>query len=481
VPAALAGGATVIPLVAPPPAVEVRRWPAGAWLAACAAAVATAALVSPELGALLILAVAGAALVATSHRDGVTLLTVFAALLLLVPSRLVVSALNGIGIATPAMLLALVITWVWVLGRLVPSLGLARGLQPVRLAAYAYGLAVTASYVAASLRPLPPILGRAGDRGLVVTATTLGLCVFAADAIGDRARLDTLLRRLVAAGCGLAAIGIVQFATGFNVAEYIRSPGLEFFDDPALAIGQRSTFNRVAGTTYHPIEFATVLAMLLPLALHYAWTTRQRRWWIATGMLAAAIPMSVSRTGLVALIAAALVMVPTWDRRRRWQALAAGAVLAVFMKASVPGLLGTVRSLFLNLGVDPSVTGRRVDYGYVASFIAERPVFGQGYATFIPRQFAFLDNQVLLTLVETGVVGLVTLLAVFAVGIGLARRARRHRADPTTRDLGQTLVACLVVPLVTFATFDFLSFPTARGVAFVLIGCAGALWRLTTR
>jgi len=33
------------------------------------------------------------------------------------------------------------------------------------------------------------------------------------------------------------------------------------------------------------------------------------------------------------------------------------------------------------------------------------------------------------------------------------------------------------VALVTCVTFDFLSFPLARGIAFLLLGCAGALLR----
>src|SRR6266508_648147 len=251
--------------VTQPPSAFARRWPAGAALAVCVVAIVLAAVVSSELAALVIVGAGGAAIVVASHRDGAALLTVFAAILLLVPSRLVVGSLGGIG--TPANLVALALAWLWAMGRMAPSLGLARGSQPVRLAAYGYGLAVTASFAAASLQPLAPIQARAADRGLVITATALGLAVFAADAITDKARLDALLRRLVVVGCGLAAIGIVQFVTGFDVASYIRSPGLEVFENSAEAITQRSTFNRVAGTTYHPIEFGAVLAMLLPLAL----------------------------------------------------------------------------------------------------------------------------------------------------------------------------------------------------------------------
>jgi hypothetical protein len=42
-------------------------------------------------------------------------------------------------------------------------------------------------------------------------------------------------------------------------------------------------------------------------------------------------------------------------------------------------------------------------------------------------------------------------------------------------------MAMLAVAVVSFATFDFLSFTMARGLLFVGIGCAGALWRLEVR
>jgi polysaccharide biosynthesis protein PslJ len=63
-------------------------------------------------------------------------------------------------------------------------------------------------------------------------------------------------------------------------------------------------------------------------------------------------------------------------------------------------------------------------------------------------------------------------------GVALALLARRLSHDPVDRDLAHALAAAILVAGVGFFSFDALSFPVATGVAFLLVGCAGALWRL---
>ena len=67
--------------------------------------------------------------------------------------------------------------------------------------------------------------------------------------------------------------------------------------------------------------------------------------------------------------------------------------------------------------------------------------------------------------------------ALFLVAGYAALRSRFLSADPVTRDLGLTIAACLVVPLVGSFTFDLLSFHTVTGISFLLVGAAGALLR----
>jgi O-antigen ligase len=406
--------------------------------------------------------------------DSTSVLCTYAVVVLVLPAGLTLSG----GTITLVVLGALACGWLWVLGQVGPRFDLAGGPQPVRRVILLFGASALLSYVAATTQPRAAIEATAADRGLLVIAALCGTALLAADGIRSRARLDALVRVLVAAGAVAAVIAILQHFLAFDPSNVLATAGLSRADEGFAAITERSGFNRVAGTALHPIEFSAVLTMLIPLALHLAHWARQWRWWIATVLIAAAIPMTVSRTGTLALLAVLVVLVPTWDRRRRWEMARLGILVVLAVRLAAPGLLGTMRALFLNFNVDPSVQTRRSDYAYVGEFVSEHPVFGRGFGTFLPERYDFIDNQYLLSLIETGLVGLVTLVAVFAVGIAVAVGVRRASDDPLTRDLALSLVAAAVVPLVTFATFDFLSFPSARSLAFLIVGCAGALWRI---
>jgi O-antigen ligase len=92
--------------------------------------------------------------------------------------------------------------------------------------------------------------------------------------------------------------------------------------------------------------------------------------------------------------------------------------------------------------------------------------------------YVLLDNQYLGIILEMGFVGLVSTVALFLSGIFCARGARRRSTDQSQRQLGQALVASVLVSMTGFLTFDALGFPMASGLLFLLLGCCGAHWRL---
>lgn len=419
------------------------------------------------------------ALVALKRRDAVTLLTVYVVLLVGIPSRLVVPQLGSTG--TPANMVGLVALFWWASTRLAPGLGSARGLQPLRIALTLFVSSATVSYALAYLKIFDAVQITAANRAAAVLAAVSGITLLAADGINSKARLDVLLRRLVAAAAAMATLGIVQFFTGLDIASYFQIPGLspnyEFG-----AVAQRSIFNRVYATAIHPIEFGVVLSLALPLAIHYATSAPKgrRRWPVLCAVLIAfALPTSVSRSAVLALMAGVVMLFVGWTWKQRRQGLVVAFVFIAMVRATVPGLIGTMISLFTNISGDPSTTGRTDDYAYVGEYIKRAPAFGRGMFTFLPDQFTTLDNQLLLTTVEMGFVGLFALLLLYMVGICCARGARRRSADATTRQLGQALAGSILGAMLTAATFDELSFPMVTGLLFLLLGCAGALWRLT--
>ena len=98
--------------------------------------------------------------------------------------------------------------------------------------------------------------------------------------------------------------------------------------------------------------------------------------------------------------------------------------------AAVPSLLGTLSSLFINASSDTSTLSRTAAFNLSAPFIRHNPWLGVGFNTFFPQTTFFTDDQYLNTLISTGVIGLVTLVALFVTGWLTVRSARRRIVDP---------------------------------------------------
>ena len=416
----------------------------------------------------------------TFHGDAVTLLTVFLVLLVALPARLIIAPLGAVG--TPAMLVGLLALLWWLSSRVVPLSGMPTGLQPIRVAILLFGTAVVASYAAAVSQPLTASELRSLDRGVIMVAAWVGIALLAADGIGNRARLDTLLRRLIMAVTLLAAAGIVEFFTRVNPSSYLAFPGLTAnVDLPATLTASRSSFNRVAATALHPIEFGVILSVVLPLAVHYAISASPRerlRHWTSVAIIAAALPMSISRSAILGVAVGGTVLLVSWSWQRRLLAVLAGGTFLGLFSAAIPGLLGALRNSILYASSDVSVVHRTEALASAATLIAQAPILGIGFNGFVPSHYFFLDNQYVGAVIELGIVGAVALIVLLATPFFTARGARRRSGDPITRSLGQALAASAAAIIVTFYAFDALGFPMFAGITMLIFGCCGALWRL---
>jgi O-antigen ligase len=173
------------------------------------------------------------------------------------------------------------------------------------------------------------------------------------------------------------------------------------------------------------------------------------------------------------------VLAAVWSWRVRYNALIIGLVALVMFRAVAPGVLGTLRALFTNFENDPSVEGRTKDYDIVFPLIFERPLWGRGVGTFLPERYIVLDNQILYTLVSSGIVGLIGFVGLFLGGMVVARSIRRRARSAEDQHLAQALCASLAAALLASFTFDALAFGQFRSVVCVILGLVGALWRLS--
>jgi O-antigen ligase len=424
-----------------------------------------------------------------AHADAASVLGVLVAALLFIPSRYALTQIAGF--VTPAFMVGLFAALWWGWGRLLPSLGAAQGRQPVRMAVYFLLWAAVASCCGLLLRDHTDTESRALLTGLFTLLGAAGVALLAADGLRSKARLDWLLRLVVIGTALVGVIVMLQFFLGVDLAVWLRPPGFSIIPGGLDFIQQRSgtSIARVAGTAAHPIEMGVVLAIMLPPAIHYSRFPGRHGplpYQAATLLITFASFLTVSRSTIVAIVVAGLILLPTWHRGLRRRALAAATAVVVAVLVAAPGLVGTLVGLFANAGSDSSFLHRINDYGAAAHFIAGSPFVGRGIGTWIPtngygslaQPNFFIDNSYLLTFLEMGAVGVLSLVLLFAVGIGVARGARRRSADPATRDLGQSLAASIAVAMVTTFTYDSLSFPMATGITFLLMGCAGALWRM---
>lgn len=420
---------------------------------------------------------------------------VYVVLLLCIPSQLVFGPLGAVG--TPANMWALMGLATWIIlalqGRLPRS-----GVTPVRLGIACAATAVVISYAAGfaagryapadvrqssdELWTLLPVtgdelttkLGSAADRGLIAFAAFAGIALIASDGLRTRRDLDLVVTWLCRAGAFVATLGIVQYYTGFDIASLYRIPGLTANQE----IGQeasRSILRRVSATAVHPIEFGVMMGVLFWFAVHRALMLRRTSAWVVVGIIGLGIPMSVSRSAIVTAAVAGIVILAGWPPRRRWNALILLPFVAVVVRLMAPGLVGTIRSFFLNLGNDPSVSGRTADYAVGMRLLDDHILFGRGLFTLVPRYYRIFDNQLLVGLIEVGLIGAALISIVFIAAFLDGLSARRRLRHPVDRSLALTISGCVAGILISYATFDALAFPMVGGLTFLLIGLAGAM------
>lgn len=396
---------------------------------------------------------------------------VYIALNGLIQPRLVVPGLGAAG--RPAALFGLGLFVWWVFARLLPA-DRDTVPSPIRRWGFVYLLAFVASIVAGVDRGLPGIEQRSMDRAVLVTVGLTGVVLVTQDTVRSRQDVERVLSWLVAMGGVSAAVALVQFGAGVDLTTRISIPGLvQNLDQADIATRGDVGYRRVRGMALHPIVFGVHLAMLLPLAMHLALfsETHRRLRWFLVGLLAAGIPLSISRSGILALAVSVPLYATGLTWRQRSNVVIAGVASGLMFMAVTPGLLGTIRSLFQNAASDNSVAGRTGDYGVVSEFVGDRPIFGRGPGTFIPSLYRTLDNQYLATLLEMGWVGLVALVLLMLSVLGAALRVAREAATLRDRSVGRAMGAAVAVAPVVFATVDAVAFPLFASTLVVLIGC----------
>jgi O-antigen ligase len=307
--------------------------------------------------------------------------------------------------------------------------------------------------------------------------------------------IDFLGQLLAGGGAVVAFFVIVEARTGLNVFNHIRSvaPVLRLDSVRVFSLGElhRGGHQRAYGSAQHPIAMGVAFAMLLPFAVYRAKAYAQWWWWIATGLLLFGLLATRSRTAILMLLAIALVflLLRPQQMRRLWPALLPALIAIHF---ALPGAIGTVRSSFFPKGgLVAQQTNQSVGHGRLATLgpalhdeFRPNPILGEGFATritspepgFPVANSPILDDGWLGILLETGVVGALSLFWVFVRA--LRRTGKAAKADMSPR--GWFLVAaCSSIGAygIGMFTYDAFSFIQSTFLLFIVLGLGMAALR----
>ncbi len=402
------------------------------------------------------------------------LLQMFVILLAVLPARLVIGPVGSFG--SPASVVGILAFGLWAFSSLEPGL-LARRVVPLRVGLVLLWIPGLVSYGVMHLTARDGDEVNAADRWILFMLVWTGVALLAAEALRNREDVLRLLRLVVAGAAFSSFVAILQARLSIDLTTRLaRIPGLSVAGELDSVL-KRNGLARPAGTATHPIEFGCVLAMALGPALvlasyDHGWPRLRR--YSAVAIIGLGIPLAVSRSAILSAGIVGVVWFIAADAAQRIRGAVAAMLFMVVIFLTSPGLLGTLRQYFQNVGSDDSISTRTDDYAAVTKYIRQSPLIGRGPATFLPK-YRILDNQWLAQLIETGILGTLALLGFFLLPLlyGAAiRRVNRLRID---RQLGQAFIGVSLVAMFASGTFDAFSFPTMPGFFSVYVGLAAAL------
>jgi hypothetical protein len=393
----------------------------------------------------------------------------------LVPAYYVLPGAGAAG-SLPSVLGLLALVW-WLLSRFALGNRETTGYSPVRWALFAWLGVVMLSWINAKLRVLTPLEASESDRSLLQILGLAGIALVAMDGLRSRKDIDALARAITWASMTMVVVAVIQFFAGVDLAQSLKPPGLlDNFNEAEL--GTRSIFTRPRGTTMHAIELGVVSAALVPIAY---WAHRTKRTWqtlIPLAGLTFAAMISLSRSAVLAMVTAVVVLILAVSWRERLNLLVGGAICVVAAGLVVDGLVGTIRSLFSQAENDPSIQARIDRFPRVMELVADHPWFGRGFGTFTIQDGFLLDNEVQGTLITMGLLGLACLILFLLFVVAAAWRTGRGKS-PDERIAGAALAATILGLSISSYTFDAFYYQILTNLLYLCIGMAGALWRVT--
>jgi O-antigen ligase len=337
---------------------------------------------------------------------------------------------------------------------------------------------------------------------LPVAGATLWICIWTAIAMGTHGASTETLREGVREGSVVALAAIVYNArSAIAVPTAARMVQLIGLVPALLAIHQLATHTgmnlagniRASGTFAHPDSAAMFFGIATAASVWLFLDERRRFDALLVALFVVATIATLSIDGLVALVAMLLalgVMRPGPVSTKLVPCAIAGAAVVAFL-ATPLGAQRIANESTTNLTTaargeaSTSLDWRLHKWETLVPQWESSPFFGEGLGTTtttepIPgNRFSGKPphNEYVRYLVETGIVGLASMLAALALLLGsLARKWRADRARDTTAVGAPALAIVVLVGCLVNALADntFLNSPTCYAAALIVIAALSA-------
>lgn len=376
------------------------------------------------------------------------------------------------------MLIGLVSLGGWVLLRLgaADRPGLSAP-DPIGVSLGLFIYAVAVSYAVAMSRPISPDEISPADVAILSLLSWAGTLLVARDGLVHRLELDTFVWRAALAACLLGFLGFAQFFSRLPIIDWIQIPGLTSASEAGVYL--RDGRVRPSGTAIHPIEYGTILSILLPLTLHVAFYHRARSFpvrWLPVLAVGGVIAISSSRSAYLSAAVGVAICAVVWSPRQRYALVGLSVAGFGTLMIAAPRLVTSMTNLFTGVSEDPSIASRTDSFSVAWYFLMEHPLFGRGLGTFLPK-YRIFDNQYLLLLVSVGLVGTALFIGVLVVAVHQLLRVYRSATESATKDLAVALIGAIAAGASSLAFFDAFAFPMTMGTLFLALGVSGALSR----
>jgi len=467
--------------------------------AAAAAAATAGALAGGNLGflgAVVGIGLAGSALFGAKLLEWRTLILVVLAIVLFVPSRRIVLAVQLPFDPEPYRVLVATVFVVWLVALLVdPALRL-------RHTPFDWPIGVFFAAILLSEVTNPGLINLYGQhvvKSLSLILSFLLLYYFVTSVFTTRGEVEFLVKALVAGSTVVATAALVERATGFNVFSLeSHVPGLAFVADVSQSVAtERDGAVRVLASAEHPIALGALFALVTPLSIYLG--SRRRIWLMSTAALVLGAAATVSRTPVLMMAAVAVVFL-LLQRGPTMRLLPLVPVAVAFVYLAAPNVVEpTVSAFFPSGGLlaeqstnvnegGSGTAGRLADLRPALADIEKRPFFGFGYGTrvidtnqsagYLPdgRYGGVLDDQWLGSLLDVGIVGVLALVWLFVSAY--RRLSHVSRADGGAEGW---LAAAFAGSTVSFAFgmffFDTFAFTQVTIIFFFVLALAAVFLR----